>query len=140
MKSCLGGCCAQTLQGSCYSAVSQRHVSTFRSETVGLRHHPTRQTGASKHFLLPFQTHNNNSLIRPPYHISHIFIYSPLKRAGTSTSRHDIRKKKNKKPSGSRYGISPRPPLQQIETAKTSTGDTFFHFSPLSPRRLLLLC
>lgn len=85
------------------AAVTQRHVSTVRSETVGLHDHSTISFIACS---------------------CHIFdIYSPLKQARTLILHHDIRK-----PSGSWYEISPRLPCNRSKQLKHQQGTHFSIF------------
>lgn len=104
------------------------------TQCVGLDDQHTRQTGtanlcASKFFLFPLRVTNNQLFFNFQF-LPYIYIYFslPLKQA-------DCIDMASRYPKTFRWLIwnFSQTALQQIQTAKTPTGDTFFHFSPLSP-------
>lgn len=123
------------LRGAYYSFLSQKLVSSLyielRHNAQGLKIINTRQLR-----VLNFRA----SKYPPPSHLSHkcltifqfqiltIFFFRPLKQADYI----DMASRYPKTFSWLIWNFF-QTALQQIQTAKTPTRDTFFHFSPLSP-------
>lgn len=122
------------LRGAYYSFLSQKLVSSLyielRHNAQGLKIINTRQLRvlnfrASKYPPLPSESQIPNYFSISD---SHHFFFRPLKQADYI----DMASRYPKTFSWLIWNFF-QTALQQIQTAKTPTRDTFFHFSPLSP-------